>query len=88
MDILTYLLHGLAYVGVYILNLLIYETIAILIWLGLALLAFRVASDNVQEVFTSRLAAILFLSLLAICVMLLFGVGYIVPLPVLAEEVM
>jgi len=77
------LLHGLAYIGIYLLNLIIYETIAILIWLPVAYVLY--GTDKVSDTKASRIsggiALVLFVAFCAALVLMLFGKAYIVPLP-------
>ena len=79
----TQVLHGLAYVGVYILNVLIYETIAVLIWLPVSLALFESpnVSEKTSDLVTCRLAGALCIAFGIMCILLLCGIGYIVPLP-------
>ena len=83
MGILVQLLHGLAYVGVYVLNLLVYETIAVVVWLLVAYVLF--GSKRIPEAKADRMtdifALVLCIALGVMLVLMLFGKGYIVPLP-------
>ena len=83
MGILVQLLHGLAYVGVYVLNLLVYETIAVIIWSLVAYVLF--GSKRIPEAEADRMtdifALVLCTALGVMMILMLFGKGYIVPLP-------
>ena len=83
MGVLVQLLHGLAYVGVYLLNLLIYETIGAIIWSLVAYVLF--GSKRIPEAKADRMtdifALVLCIALGVMLVLMLFGKGYIVPLP-------
>jgi hypothetical protein len=83
MSILVQLLHGLAYVGVYLLNLLIYETIGVIIWSLVAYVLF--GSKRIPEAEADRMtdifALVLCIAISVMLVLMLFGKGYIVPLP-------
>ena len=83
MGLITPLLHGLAYVGVYILNVLIYETVAVVIWFAVSFTAFNTSlpgevSDRIVFATTIRLV----LAFLTFCVLYFFGIARIIPLPV------
>ena len=77
------LLHGLACVGVFLLNFIIYETIAILIWFPVAYCLYR--SDKVSDAKASyisgRLAIVLLVAFVVALLLMLFGKACIVPLP-------
>ncbi len=83
MSIIVQLLHGLAYAGVYLLNLLIYETICVVIWSLVAYVLFgskripEAEADRMIDIFTVVLCVVLSVML----ILMLFGKGYIVPLP-------
>lgn len=83
MGVLVQLLHGLAYVGVYLLNLLIYETIGAIIWSLVVYVLF--GSKRIPEAKADRMtdifALVLCIALGVMLVLMLFGKGYIVPLP-------
>lgn len=83
MGVLVQLLHGLAYVGVYVLNLLVYETIAVVVWLLAAYVLF--GSKRIPEAKADRMtdifALVLCIALGVMLVLMLFGKGHIVPLP-------
>lgn len=79
----TAILHGLATFGVYILNVLIYESIALVIWFPISYCLYN--SSSVPEPVGDEIARKLGLGLiwvfLAMCVLCLFGIGRIVPFP-------
>lgn len=83
MSIIVQLLHGLAYAGVYLLNLLIYETICVVIWSLVAYVLF--GSKRIPEAEADRItnifALVLCVALGVMLILMLFGKGYIVPLP-------
>ena len=82
MELITPLLHGLAIFGVYILNVIIYETIAIILWLAIALpLYCSSIPERVSDNIVQKSGAVLAIVFLAFCVLYLFGIGRIVPLP-------
>lgn len=82
MELITPLLHGLAYVGVYILNVIIYETIAIVIWLAIALPVYlSSAPEHVSDIVIRKVGMVLLIAFLVFCVLFFFGIGRIVPLP-------
>jgi hypothetical protein len=70
-------------VGVYLLNLLIYETIGVIIWSLAAYVLF--GSKRIPEAEADRMtdifALVLCMAFGAMLVLMLFGKGYVVPLP-------
>ncbi len=82
MELITPLLHGLAYVGVYVLNLLIYETIAILVWLIAAGIINRSSiSEQVGDEILRKIGLVLLIAFIGMCILFLFGIGCIVQYP-------
>jgi hypothetical protein len=82
-DFITPLLHGLAYVGVYLINVLIYETIAVAIWFAVSYATFNTSlPGEVSDRIVFATTLILGLAFLAFCVLYFFGIAQIIPLPV------
>lgn len=84
MDAFVMLCHGLAYFGVWLLNVIIYETAAVIIWFAVAMgtgLSSRIP-ENVSDEIT-RITAIILLILLAVAsIACAIGWFRIVPMPV------
>lgn len=83
-DFLALLLHGLAYFGVWVLNVIIYEAILLAIWLmigGFSRYVLHRSEAKVDDIIRIS-GGILMIALLAICVILCFNWITIVPYPI------
>lgn len=84
-DFVLMLLHAAAYFGVWLLNVLIYETIAVAIWLPVSLYCFnsKSVSERTGDLVTCRLGLAL-LALIFILAMAFWLTSWvrIIPLPV------
>jgi hypothetical protein len=82
-DFLTLLLHGLAYFGVWVLNVIIYETILLVVWLmigGFSRYVLHRSEARVDDIIRIS-GGILAIVMLAICVALCFNWITIVSYP-------
>ena len=83
MDILIAVLHGLAYFGVWVLNVVIYEAIAVLVWLACSgiIWGLHTPAEEGGKILAkiAVVLCILFLIAAAVCC---FGWIRIVPFPV------
>lgn len=83
-DFLTLLLHGLAYFGVWVLNVIIYEVILLVVWLmigGFSRYVLHRSEAKVDDIIRIS-GGILTIALLVICVILFFNWITIVPYPI------
>jgi hypothetical protein len=83
-DFLTLLLHGLAYFGVWVLNVIIYEVILLVVWLmigGFSRYVLHRSEAKVDDIIRIS-GGILTIALLVICVILCFNWITIVPYPI------
>ncbi len=83
-DLLTSFLHGLAYLGVWILNVISYDVIAPIIWIligGFTRYALHCSERKTDDVIRIS-GGILLIVVCAICVALCFNLITIVPYPV------
>jgi len=83
-DFLTLLLHGLAYFGVWVLNVIIYEVILLVVWLmigGFSRYVLHRSEAKVDDIIRIS-GGILAIALLVICVILCFNWITIVPYPI------
>lgn len=84
MEIITPILHGLAYIFIWLFNFLIYELIGVAIWAIIAWLIFR--SKKIKEPIATNI--VMSLLMLVIClsvgagILYCFGYLRIIPLPV------
>ena len=76
-DFLTLLLHGLAYFGVWVLNVIMYEVILLVVW-RYVLHRSEAKVDDIIRIS----GGILTIALLVICVILCFNWITIVPYPI------
>lgn len=84
-ETLQMLLHGLAYFGVWLLNVLIYECIAIVIWIAVSYGTYRSPriSERTSDDISSMLAIIFLILLFVIAILICcFSWIRIVPMPV------
>ena len=83
-DFFTLLLHGLAYFGVWVVNVIIYEMIVLVIWLmigGFSRYVLHRSKARTDDIIRIS-GGILFIVMLCICVILCFDWITIVPYPV------
>lgn len=83
-DFLTLLLHGLAYFGVWVLNVIMYEVILLVVWLmigGFSRYVLHRSEAKVDDIIRIS-GGILTIALLVICVILCFNWITIVPYPI------
>lgn len=82
-EIFTYILHGLAYFGVWLLNVIIYEIIAIFAWLLPAIVIWNSPiPDERGERFVGRWGVLLCIAVGVAAICYCIGWLRIVPLPV------